>query len=331
MALWLVPGEGNHYEGDWQSSAYHSSRSRALCAQWLFVAVAITLVWEFALAAQGNQFAHALAQGRYVSRAGLDAWANDTDTAGNLFLLLAVALAIAFVAWLSRTVDNVPALRGGTPHDSPRWAVMWWFVPIAFLWKPYSVVRESWDRLATPAHHGHTRRVVGWWLCWIAGTAITRLANGMASDPNASATALETAYADEMLGLAVLVGSAALGLLVVRETEQRARDRAIKLGLEPPRLPQTSTLVQPGHVGGQATGRYCTRCGEMSDEGDVFCANCGGSIRRRPSSQVHVATPAPASQAPVETAPPIAGQPAPRPAEPVRRPADSDWMWQDHD
>jgi hypothetical protein len=282
-ASWLAPGEGPHFEGAWQSSGYRSSDWRALCAKCLFVAVAVLLVWQFALAAQGNQFARKLAEGGYVSQAGLAAWANDTDTAGNLFVWVAMGLAVAFIAWLARTVDNVPALGGGTPHESPRWAVVWWFVPIAFLWKPYSVVRESWDRLATPAHNGHNRWVVAWWICWIGGVAITRLANAMSADPSASYAALETAYADEMLGLAALIVSAVLGFLVIRETEDRARDRAIALGLEQPRLPQASDSAQPKPTGGGAGVRYCTRCGEMAVEGDAFCANCGGAIRRRPS------------------------------------------------
>jgi hypothetical protein len=236
---------GGHLEGTWQSRGYRTASTRARCAQGLFLVVGVVLAWEVALAAQGNQFAHALADGRFVSSAELATWADNVDAAGNAYLVVAIGLAVAFIAWLSRTVDNVPPLGGGTPSDSPRWAVGWWFIPVAFLWKPYTVVRESWDRLATPLHHGRDKWVLGWWGCWIAGTVISRVANAWASSPNASYSYLETAYADQMLGMGLLVGAAVLGFFVVREIEARVRDRAVYLRLEQPSLRPTAVAPSP--------------------------------------------------------------------------------------
>ena len=277
---WLVPGPGGHPEGSWQSSVYRSARTRARWAQGFFVAVGVALAWELVLAAQGNQFAHRWADGGYVTPAEVAVWVDQTDTAANLFVAIAIGLAVAFIAWLSRTVDNVPSLLGGTPHESPRWAGIWWFVPIAFLWKPYTVVRESWDRLATPPHNGHDKRVIGWWLCWIAGIVITRVANAMAADPNASFAALETAYADEMLGLALLIGSAVLGLVVIREMEARSNDRAGALGLD---VRETLAASAPViYAGAPEARRYCVRCGDPRQEGDTFCGSCGGPFQVKP-------------------------------------------------
>src|SRR2546427_7861390 len=40
-----------------------------------------------------------------------------------------VLTAISYFAWLSRTVDSVPLLRGGRPSGTPRWPMAWWFLP----------------------------------------------------------------------------------------------------------------------------------------------------------------------------------------------------------
>src|SRR5206468_7874885 len=62
----------------------------------------------------------------------------DASSTISLAVLLAfLATAIAFLAWLSRAIDNVPALGAGRPSASPRWAIAWWFIPFANLGMPY--------------------------------------------------------------------------------------------------------------------------------------------------------------------------------------------------
>jgi hypothetical protein len=239
------PGQVGHHEGNWQSSGFRAAGARAFWAQLLFIAVAAALAWETVLAIQGSQFAHQLAGGVYVPGPQLVAWSDQLDQVGNVYLALAIALAVAFLAWLSRTVDNVPPLLGGTPSDSPRWAIAWWFIPVAFLWKPYTVVRESWDRLATPAHKGGSGLVIGWWICWIGGTVISRVATTLGADPNASYSALETYYAAAAVGLVISIGSALLGVLLIGEMEARARERSVALGLGWPQIPHVAVKPAP--------------------------------------------------------------------------------------
>lgn len=46
-----------------------------------------------------------------------------------------VLAAIAYLAWLSRSVDNVPGLGGGKPVATPAWSIGWWFIPFANLFQ----------------------------------------------------------------------------------------------------------------------------------------------------------------------------------------------------
>lgn len=56
-----------------------------------------------------------------------------------------VLAAIGFLSWLHHAAANLSALRLSTeypPQTTPALAVIWWFVPVANLVKPYQVMRE---------------------------------------------------------------------------------------------------------------------------------------------------------------------------------------------
>ena len=154
---------------------------------------------------------------------------------------MAIGLAIAFLAWLSRTVEIVPALGAGTPHDSPRWAIGWWFVPIAFLWKPYGVVREVWDRLATPTRTGDARLVLAWWLTWLSSTFVARFATASANSASTTLASAQSLFAVVAIAEIGSTAAAVLGFLVVREIQARADERALRLGFDEP-LPSAAPL-----------------------------------------------------------------------------------------
>jgi len=95
-------------------------------------------------------------------------------------LLLAsyVGAAISWLAWLSRAIDNVPALGGGRPSTSPRGTVMAWFVPFVNLAKPYWILRDLHDRLAVPGRRSAPLRA--WWVCWLpTGLNLTLIGVGL--------------------------------------------------------------------------------------------------------------------------------------------------------
>lgn len=52
-----------------------------------------------------------------------DGFDTTTQTLAIAYAVMFWATAAAFLAWLSRSVDNVPALGGGRPDFSPRWAI----------------------------------------------------------------------------------------------------------------------------------------------------------------------------------------------------------------
>ncbi|TAM56094.1 MAG: DUF4328 domain-containing protein, partial [Chloroflexota bacterium] len=157
------------------------------------------------------------------------------------------ALFVAFLAWLSRTVEITPALGGGKPVDSPSWAIGWWFVPIACLWKPYAVVRDVWKRLATASRRGGSELVLGWWLLLLGAPIAISVAGGT-FDALPGGAVDATTFGYLFVAWGIVTGAAVLGFLVVSEIQARADERAAGLGFEQP-LPTAEAPPSNGALG----------------------------------------------------------------------------------
>lgn len=94
-----------------------------------------------------------------------------TQVYASLYVLAFIATAIAYLAWLSRTVDNVPKLTKKLPEVTPRWSIGWWFVPIANFLKPYQIVRDVNSLLATEITSAGNGIVFGWSRAWVASSS----------------------------------------------------------------------------------------------------------------------------------------------------------------
>lgn len=279
-------------EGTWRSPGYRSARTRAKWTKALFVLTAAASAWQGIVVLQGIGLVGDALRGDFASEAEIGALERTANSADGLFLLCAIGLAVAFLAWLSRTVEITPALGAGTPHDSPRWAIGWWFIPIAFLWKPYTVVREVWDRLATPARARGGTLVLAWWLAWIASTIIARLAQATGNDPDATLDAVQGQLSILFVATAASLAAAICGFLVVREIQARADERAAALGFDAPHPIWPTAQVQPAVLGSPSTPSrtpvdrtavtpvvaFCPKCGTRRPDDSRFCTSCGTDL-----------------------------------------------------
>lgn len=282
----------------WQSPGYRSGKTRAQWAKGFFVAVGLACAFEALVAGQGLALVPGIARGE-VSSSQLTSFLTASNDADGFFTLCAIGLAIAFIAWLSRTVEVIPSLGGGTPPDSPRWAIAWWFVPIAFLWKPYTVVRDAWDRLCGLTRPGNSGLVVAWWLCFIGSTFLGRWASISASDAATTAD-LENLYLVLFVAEAIAVAAAVVGFMLVRDLQTRVDERARSLGFDAPtpHFPSVETVVgqanptvglsapraaTPAATGSVVSAGYCSQCGSGLTATDQYCRSCGAQVERRSS------------------------------------------------
>jgi hypothetical protein len=89
-----------------------------------------------------------------------------------LYIAVSLGTCISFFFWIHRAYKNLPFLGGTKLKSSPGWAIGWFFVPIAFLWKPYQVVKEIWevskpglagDSMPWQAREPSLGSIIGWW------------------------------------------------------------------------------------------------------------------------------------------------------------------------
>jgi hypothetical protein len=155
------------------------------------------------------------------------------DSVGLLLSAVMIISEVAVLAWLSRTVEIVPQLGGGTPRRSPREAIGWWFIPIASFVIPFQIVRDVHRRLETPSRRGGDGAILAWWLLFIVGGVVLRAARFAIN----GATTFDTLRSYEGIAVAAFVATAASGLLlvrIVREIESRASGRAVSASVRGP-------------------------------------------------------------------------------------------------
>lgn len=181
----------------------------------LLAAIVIVLVLGVVHSLLGIRLLGLLIEG---SATMAEAEAYDTETAvyGLVWLAVYIPTVVAFLAWLSRSVANAPALGAGVPPSSPRAAIGWWFVPFANLVKPYQIVKDLYERLANRGSPlGQTRLVLAWWLLFVIGNVVRNVGNSLytrADDLDAYREALLVLAGGDLLSAAAAV----LAILVVR-------------------------------------------------------------------------------------------------------------------
>lgn len=108
--------------------------------------------------------------GAIWSQAALQRVDSFTVATGIFFGLASIASAIFVGRWIYRASENAHALSDEMTI-SPGWAVGWYFVPFATLFKPYQAMREIWQASLAPHNPGSVQSppiMQIWWMLWIA-------------------------------------------------------------------------------------------------------------------------------------------------------------------
>jgi hypothetical protein len=149
-------------------------------------------------------------------------------------------------------------------------------------WKPYSILRELWDRLSVPSRPAGGLVVAAWWLPLIGGFLLDKVAAVFVTAGPIPAPWSELQLVD-LAEVAVVTGyfiAAVFGLLMVREIQARADFRANALGFDsrPATLPFTpgpiwtpppAPAVVPGAAPGSSAGEALRSLNELREQGLV--------------------------------------------------------------
>lgn len=223
----------------WRSSGYRSADTRALAAMialGVYVALAAgSLVMEFL----GFGILDAAANGTLLDADGASYDRLVGLLAIGSFVILVVC-AVCVVAWLSRTVDNIPPLTGGTPDRSPRAAIGWWFVPFANYVVPFGITKDAVTRLRPEGGPNIEGLLLPWWLCWVFGNIISNLSIQVPQDTldGLRSYLTITAFSDVLL-----IVAGALLIVIIRATQANARLRAATVAQTAPASLLGGTIV----------------------------------------------------------------------------------------
>lgn len=172
--------------------------------------------------------------------------------ASTLSLPIRIYTAVFFLIWLNRANKNLTPLQAGYQEFSSGWAVGWWFIPLASLWKPFQVVREVWresDPEIDPrdgggflsgvasTSSGAPGYMVWWWVFWVVGNIASNIA-GRTLDTN-RADLVQISGAVFLVNAIFNITAAILAIYVIRDITDRQELRIRKVGMITPPAPPT--------------------------------------------------------------------------------------------
>ena len=227
-------------------AAFRPSRTRAWFAIVLIAITTAVIALEILIVGRGFSFVERFGS---VTLQELALWQRNLNTISGIYLLALIPAAIAYLAWQSRVVDNIPALSGSEPWVTPRWSIALWFIPLANFVAPYRIVADAWRRLADRESERRPTVVLGWWLLWIGGGVGTRLLIAL-SQPE-TAPELNGFLTGISVALAAHVLSGMLLIWIVRELERRIRVRVARNEAAAP--PASSTMSPPPELEASAS------------------------------------------------------------------------------
>ena len=167
-----------------------------------------------------------------------------------LQIVIFVATAIVFLMWLHRAYRNLPALGATELGTTPGWAVGYFFIPFANLFKPFQVVREIWrESMPAPESQGNfgggfapsrTPALVGWWwVIWIIANIAMQSGEGAL---NKTETFEGMLLASRLLlaAHALFVLAAVLAILMVKRIDEMQETKFRQMwGTRPPPPPDS--------------------------------------------------------------------------------------------
>jgi hypothetical protein len=92
------------------------------------------------------------------------------------YVVVLIAAVVLISRWIYRAHANLRAADVPGLQFTPGWAVGWYFIPIANLFKPFQAMRELWSgSLAQNDSYGQEAdsRLTTWWGAWIIGNIVS--------------------------------------------------------------------------------------------------------------------------------------------------------------
>jgi hypothetical protein len=117
--------------------------------------------------------------GNFASEASTIAAAESNDSRqrviGAIQFLVFIISGIIILKWIYRANLNAREMGATDMVFTPGWAIGWYFIPIANLWKPYQAMKEIWRASKNPQNwktESVSSLLPWWWFIWIVSNLI---------------------------------------------------------------------------------------------------------------------------------------------------------------
>lgn len=158
-----------------------------------------------------------------------------------IYFLCMVVSGFLILKWTYRVSRNAHALSQGL-QVSPPWAVGWYFVPVAWLWKPFQALRETWQASSQPDNWKEAAvpgRLRWWWGLWIASNFLSQISFRFTAIESPAPQAVVAATIVDLAGSLVDVPLCILLVGIVRDLSQLQTTEGAK------RKPATGAMAPP--------------------------------------------------------------------------------------
>lgn len=155
-------------------------------------------------------------------------------------LAVFVVTGIAWLVWHHRAQANLHALGVRGLQYTPGWAVGWWLIPFANLFKPFQTVREVWKASEPSPAWRSTRTwpVIGWWWAgWVVANVIGRIALTLFREDPDTVESLIEGNRWIVAGEIVTVVTAILAIGIVRAVIARQSELASAIAMQAEEAP----------------------------------------------------------------------------------------------
>lgn len=147
---------------------------------------------------------------------------------GVLAFLVAIPIIVLFCLFMARANRNARAF-GSPVSNTPGWAAGWFFVPVAFWWKPYEAMKEIWQGSdPDPRVYAWQSRVSAllpwWWAAYLLRHLSSIVAHFIGKGDNQIQNMIQICQT-QLVCLLPSVAAAGLAAAVVLAVGRRQDDR----------------------------------------------------------------------------------------------------------
>lgn len=125
-------------------------------------------------------------KGIYTSESQIMAAAESNDArqrvVGIIQFAVFVVTAILILMWIHRANFNARQLGATGMEFTPGWSIGWYFIPIAYLWKPYQAMKEILRASKNPVNwqdQSVSSVLPWWWFFWIISNILDMRSFGL--------------------------------------------------------------------------------------------------------------------------------------------------------